>query len=310
MSNVNPSALRSSPARLASALPCSERSTSVQPVKRFPCSRCFRRGAAVRSSSWALLRGNTRWLWLRRRIVYPISASVNDTGWTASMNRTSHSFRRLASSAFLSMFAIISVSEAAMSAPPDPEIERRVNDLLTRMTLQEKLGQLQQLDSPPEGGRVRNEFRGLISQGLVGSFLNVRGAKNVNEAQRLAVEQSRLKIPLLFGFDVIHGYRTIFPIPLGEASSWDSSAVERAAQIAAAEASAAGLKWTFAPMVDIARDPRWGRISEGSGEDPYLGSVMARARVRGFQGTNPADPDRVMACAKHWVAYGAAEGGR
>ena len=136
----------------------------------------------------------------------------------------------------------------------------------------------------------------------------MRGARNINAAQRLAVERSRLKIPLLFGFDVIHGYRTIFPIPLGEASSWNPAAVEQAARIAAAEAAATGLKWTFAPMVDIARDPRWGRISEGSGEDPYLGAAMARARVRGFQGEDPAAPDRVLACAKHWVAYGA-EGG-
>jgi beta-glucosidase len=132
----------------------------------------------------------------------------------------------------------------------------------------------------------------------------------VNELQRIAVEQSRLKVPLLFAFDVIHGYRTVFPVPLGEASSWDQVAIERAASVAAAEAASAGVKWTFAPMVDIARDPRWGRIVEGSGEDPYLGSVMARARVRGFQGRDYSAPDRVVACAKHWVAYGAAEAGR
>jgi beta-glucosidase len=124
------------------------------------------------------------------------------------------------------------------------------------------------------------------------------------------VTESRLKIPLIFGFDVIHGYRTIFPIPLGEAASWDPAAVERAASIAAAEARAAGVHWTFAPMVDIARDPRWGRIAEGSGEDPYLGSLMARARVRGFQGSDFSAKDKVVACAKHWVAYGAAEAGR
>ena len=198
----------------------------------------------------------------------------------------------------------------AWAQPSRQGVDRREAELLARMTLFEKIGQLQQLDSVPNKWRVRDEHRDLISRGLVGSFLNVRGAKNINEAQRAAVEQSRLKIPLLFGFDVIHGYRTIFPIPLGEASSWDPAAVERAAQIAAAEAAATGLKWTFAPMVDIARDPRWGRISEGSGEDPYLGAAMARARVRGFQGDNPAVPDRILACAKHWVAYGAGEGGR
>jgi beta-glucosidase len=178
------------------------------------------------------------------------------------------------------------------------------------MTLEEKIGQLQQLDGDPNTGAAKREQPDLVRRGLVGSFLNIRGARNVNEIQRVAVEQSRLKIPLLLGFDVIHGYRTVFPIPLGEASSFDPEAVELSARIAAAEASAAGLKWTFAPMVDIARDPRWGRISEGSGEDPYLGAAMARARVRGFQGADPSAGDRVLACVKHWVAYGAAEGGR
>ena len=138
----------------------------------------------------------------------------------------------------------------------------------------------------------------------------MRGAQQTNQLQRIAVNESRLKIPLIFGFDVIHGYRTIFPIPLGEAASWDPAAVERSASIAATEARAAGVHWTFAPMVDIARDPRWGRIAEGSGEDPYLGSVMARARVRGFQGSDYSATDKVVACAKHWVAYGAAEAGR
>jgi beta-glucosidase len=218
--------------------------------------------------------------------------------------------RWFASGLLLSAFAVMGVSANAGSAPPGREIEARVDELLARMTLEEKVGQLQQLDSVLNVWRVRDDHKRLIPRGLVGSFLNVRGARNINEAQHLAVEQSRLKIPLLFGFDVIHGYRTIFPIPLGEASSWDPAAVERSARIAAAEAAATGLKWTFAPMVDIARDPRWGRISEGSGEDPYLGAVMARARVRGFQGDDPAAPDRVLACVKHWVAYGAAEGGR
>jgi beta-glucosidase len=226
------------------------------------------------------------------------------------MIRTRASFQRIASLTFLSALIIAGISPFARSAPPVREVEKRVNDLLARMTLEEKVGQLQQLDSVPKLWRVRDEHRDLIPRGLVGSFLNVRGARNINEAQRMAVEQSRLKIPLLFGFDVIHGYRTIFPIPLGEASSWDPALVERSARIAAAEAAATGLKWTFAPMVDIARDPRWGRIMEGSGEDPYLGAIVARARVRGFQGPDPAAPERVLACAKHWVAYGAAEGGR
>ncbi|MDQ3133938.1 MAG: beta-glucosidase BglX, partial [Acidobacteriota bacterium] len=188
-------------------------------------------------------------------------------------------------------------------------IERKINALLARMTLDEKLGQLQMLDGEANGN-FRPEHRDMIRKGLLGSTLNVRGVARVNELQRIAMDESRLKIPALFAFDVIHGYRTIFPIPLGEAASFDPAAAELAAQIAAAEASAAGVRWTFAPMVDIARDARWGRIAEGAGEDPYLGSVMARARVRGFQGADYSAPDRIVACAKHWVAYGAAEAGR
>lgn len=184
-----------------------------------------------------------------------------------------------------------------------------MEELLARMTLEEKLGQLQMLDGDADG-TYRSEHPGLIRQGRLGSLLNVRGARRVNELQRIAVEQSRLGIPVLFAFDVIHGYRTIFPIPLGEAASFDPEAAELAAQIAAREAAACGLKWTFAPMVDIARDARWGRVAEGAGEDVFLGRVMARARVRGFQGSDPAAPDRLAACAKHWVAYGAAEAGR
>src|ERR687888_226772 len=184
------------------------------------------------------------------------------------------------------------------------DIERRIDALLAQMTLEEKFGQLQQLDGLAEG-RYRPEHVELARRGLLGSTLNVRGVKNVNELQTIAVEESRLKIPLLFAFDVIHGYRTVFPIPLGEAASWDPVAAERSAAIAAAEAKAAGLHWTFAPMVDIARDARWGRVAEGAGEDPYLGAAIARARVRGFQGDDYSRPDKVIACAKHWVAYGA-----
>jgi beta-glucosidase len=190
--------------------------------------------------------------------------------------------------------------------PSDP-VEAKVEALLRQMTLEEKLGQLQQLDGGGEG-RVRPEVLELAARGLLGSTLNVRGAASVNEVQRAAVERSRLKIPLLAGFDVIHGYRTIFPIPLGEAESFDPALAEMTSGVAATEALAVGLRWTFAPMVDIARDPRWGRIAEGAGEDPYLGSAFARARVRGFQA--PHGPDRLIACAKHWVGYGAAEGGR
>lgn len=193
-------------------------------------------------------------------------------------------------------------------APPDP-VERRVNAMLRRMTLEEKLGQLQQLDGDWTG-TYRPEHPDMIRRGRLGSTLNVRGAARTNELQRIAVNESRLKIPHLFAFDVIHGYRTVFPIPLGEAASWDADAAERAAHVAATEARAAGVHWTFAPMVDIARDARWGRVAEGAGEDPFLGAAMARARVRGFQGTDYSAADRVVACAKHWVAYGAAESGR
>jgi len=188
-------------------------------------------------------------------------------------------------------------------------VEQRVNALLARMTLAEKLGQLQQLDG--EGnGNFRPEHLELIRKGMLGSTLNVRGAANTNQMQRVAMNESRLKIPVLFGFDVIHGYRTIFPIPLAEAGSFDPALAERSAAVAAQEANNVGLRWTFAPMVDIARDPRWGRITEGAGEDPFLGAAFASARVRGFQGSDYGAPDKVLACAKHWVAYGAAEGGR
>ena len=194
-------------------------------------------------------------------------------------------------------------------APRASVIEQRVDALLARMTLEEKFGQLQQLDGHADG-RSRPEHVELVRSGLLGSTLNVRGARNVNSLQRVALEQSRMRIPLVFAFDVIHGYRTVFPIPLGESASWDPEAVEQAAAIAAAEARAAGVQWTFAPMADVARDARWGRIAEGAGEDPRLGAVMARARVRGFQGDDYSQPDKVLACVKHWVAYGAAEAGR
>ena len=189
------------------------------------------------------------------------------------------------------------------------DVESRVNAVLARMTLEEKLGQLQQLDGEANGN-FRPEHLELVRKGLLGSTLNVRGAQRTNQLQRVAMNESRLKIPVLFGFDVIHGYRTIFPIPLAEASSWDPALAERSATVAAQEANNAGLRWTFAPMVDIARDPRWGRITEGAGEDPFLGAAFARARVRGFQGDDYSAADRVLACAKHWVAYGDAEGGR
>jgi beta-glucosidase len=209
----------------------------------------------------------------------------------------------------LSLFLFALVTTPISDSSTAPNIEARVNALLAKMSLAEKLGQLQQLDG--EGtGDFRPEHVDLIRKGLLGSTLNVRGAKKTNQLQRIAVEESRLKIPNLFGYDVIHGYRTIFPIPLAEASSWDPTLAERSASIAAMETYASGVRWTFAPMVDIARDPRWGRITEGAGEDPFLGAAFARARVLGFQGRDYSAQGKVLACAKHWVAYGAAEGGR
>ncbi|MEK6336097.1 MAG: glycoside hydrolase family 3 N-terminal domain-containing protein [Acidobacteriota bacterium] len=210
----------------------------------------------------------------------------------------------------LLIVALLSSTMPALRASPSQaDIEKKIDALLARMTLAEKLGQLQQLDGEANGN-FRPEHRELVRKGLLGSTLNVRGAQRTNELQRIAMEESRLKIPMLFGFDVIHGYRTIFPVPLGEASSWDPAVAERSAAIAAAEARSAGVHWTFAPMLDIARDARWGRIVEGAGEDPFLGAAMGRARVRGFQGRDYSAADKVLACAKHWVAYGAAEGGR
>ncbi|MGI8469698.1 MAG: glycoside hydrolase family 3 protein, partial [Pyrinomonadaceae bacterium] len=188
------------------------------------------------------------------------------------------------------------------------DVERKINALVARMTLAEKLGQLQMLDGDASG-TFRPEHLEMARKGLLGATLNVRGVEQTNELQKAAL-RSRLKIPMLFGFDVIHGYRTIFPIPLGESASWDLPSIEKSAYIAAREARASGVHWTFAPMVDIARDPRWGRIMEGAGEDTFLGSQIAFARVRGFQGTDFSANDRVMACAKHFAAYGAAEAGR
>jgi beta-glucosidase len=194
---------------------------------------------------------------------------------------------------------------------PAQPVERRVADLLKRMTLDEKIGQLWQVDwarklDPQVTARLRN--------GEVGSFLGSDATVETpvmrNKLQHIAVEESRLGIPDIFGHDVIHGFRTIFPIPLAQACAWEPELFERTETIAARESSAAGIDWTFAPMLDLARDPRWGRIAEGFGEDPWLGELYSAACVRGFQGTNVADTDHVAACLKHYLGYGAAEGGR
>lgn len=194
-------------------------------------------------------------------------------------------------------------------------LDKRVDSLLSLMTLEEKIGQMNQYNGffdatgpVPKNGQAVQKYENL-KKGLVGAMLNVKGVKEVKALQKIAVEETRLHIPLLFGFDVVHGYKTISPIPLAEAASWDLEAIEKSAQIAAEEASSTGINWTFAPMVDITRDARWGRVMEGAGEDPYLGSKIAIARVKGFQGDLTSNKN-VIACTKHFAGYGFAESGR
>lgn len=197
-------------------------------------------------------------------------------------------------------------------AQDDPKMDAFVSELMARMTLQEKIGQLTLLTSDWEstGPTMRDTYKQDIAAGRVGAIFNAYTANYTRELQKAAVEGTRLKIPLIFGYDVIHGHRTIFPISLGEAASWDMAAVEKSARISAEEASAEGIQWTFSPMVDIARDPRWGRISEGAGEDVFLGSKVAAARVHGYQGDDLSATDTILATAKHFAAYGAAQAGR
>lgn len=194
-------------------------------------------------------------------------------------------------------------------------IEERITLLMDQMTLQEKVGQMNQYNGTwdftgprPEGGSEKEKLEHL-KQGKVGSMLNVTGVKNISAVQKIAVEESRLGIPLIFGYDVIHGHKTISPIPLAEAASWDLEAIRKSSAVAAAEAAASGINWTFAPNVDIANDARWGRVMEGAGEDPYLGSEIARARIKGFQGEHLNAINTIAACAKHFAAYGYVEAG-
>ncbi|TDU40305.1 beta-glucosidase [Gelidibacter sediminis] len=195
-------------------------------------------------------------------------------------------------------------------------IDFKVDQLMAKMTLEEKIGQMNQYNGfwdvtgpAPANGAAANKYEHL-KKGWVGSMLNVSGVKNVREVQKIAVEETRLGIPLIIGFDVIHGYKTVSPIPLAEAASWDLEAIKLSAQVAAEEAAASGINWTFAPMVDISRDARWGRVMEGAGEDPYLGSMIAKARVEGFQGDDLSLAHTIVACAKHFAGYGFAEAGR
>ncbi len=201
---------------------------------------------------------------------------------------------------------LAAASVFGLHAAQPADVEQRTDALLARMTLEEKLGQMSQASAP---AALTDQLREEIRKGRWGSFLNA-DPQFIAEAQRIAAKESRLSVPLIFGRDVIHGFRTVFPIPLGQSASWDPELVRQAARTAAREASSTGIRWTFAPMIDIARDPRWGRIAESLGEDPYLGEVLASAMVRGFQGDSLDAPGSIAACAKHYVGYGAAEGGR
>ena len=212
----------------------------------------------------------------------------------------------------LCLVVLAATQVVCVSAQKPKTIAQKVDSVLQLMTLEEKIGQLNQYsgDWSHTGPITRDgDKQSQIKKGQLGSMLNIVGVEHTRTLQELAM-QSRLKIPLLFGQDVIHGLKTTFPIPLAEAASWDLPAIERSARIAAKESAASGIHWTFAPMVDLSRDPRWGRVMEGAGEDPFLGSAIAKARVKGFQGNGLGSLDAVMACAKHFAAYGAAVGGR
>ncbi len=222
--------------------------------------------------------------------------------------------QKLISHILLFFFCIgcVSINNSIMAQNAPDKYEAKVDSLMNLMTLEEKIGQTVMYSGgwDKTGPTIRTDFEKHVKVGNVGAMLNVYTVKGTREMQKLAVENTRLGIPLLFGYDVIHGHRTIFPINLGLSSSWDLDLIEQTSRIAATEASAEGLHWTFAPMVDIARDPRWGRISEGAGEDVYLGSEIAKAYVKGFQGDDLSKTNTILACAKHFVGYGAAQAGR
>lgn len=213
--------------------------------------------------------------------------------------------------AFIAAIALLS-SCGPLTEKPNLTIDQKVDSVLSLMTLEEKIGQLSLYTSDMDqtGAFIRKEYENDIKLGRVGAIFNAYGAAYTRKLQEMAIQNTRLKIPLLFGYDVIHGHRTIFPVPLAEAASWDLNAIEKSARIAAIEATAEGLHWTFAPMCDVTRDPRWGRIVEGAGEDTYLASLIAAARVKGFQGENLNDVNTVVATVKHFAAYGASQAGR
>ena len=225
------------------------------------------------------------------------------------------SLKNLKKTLVISLGAVVSFAAAQPSMGQmlsEQTIDRKVDSLLSKMTLEEKVGQLTLFtsDMTQTGPTIRDDYMKLVKEGKVGALFNAYTVDYTRKLQKTAVEETRLGIPLLFGFDVIHGFRTIFPIPLGESASWNPELVQEAARVAGREAAASGLHWTFAPMVDVSRDPRWGRISEGAGEDTYLNSVMAAARTKGYQGEDLSDKNTVLATAKHYAAYGAPEGGR
>ena len=209
-------------------------------------------------------------------------------------------------------FAHPSAAQSGLSWAEESQTAGRIEQLLKQMTLEEKIGQMTQfsIGTPTGPGTGRSDYKEMVARGEVGSILNMTGAAQTNAMQKIAVEQTRLHIPLLFGLDIIHGYRTSFPIPLGLSASWNPELIERIARLAAQEGTRSGIRWTFSPMVDIARDARWGRIAEGAGEDPYLASAIAAAYVRGYQGRDLSNGDSMAACAKHFAGYGAVEGGR
>lgn len=226
------------------------------------------------------------------------------------------SFLVILGSLFILVACSKKITQPSTSVSKNDLFDKKVDSVLQLMTLEEKVGQLNQYNGfwditgpTPKEGQAAKKYEDL-KKGLVGSMLNVRGVKDVKALQKIAVEQTRLGIPLLFGFDVIHGYKTISPIPLAEAASWDLEAIKKSAAIAAEEAAAVGLNWTFAPMIDVARDARWGRVMEGAGEDPFLGSKIAVARVQGFQGQDLSATNTILACAKHFAGYAFAESGR
>jgi beta-glucosidase len=217
-------------------------------------------------------------------------------------------FSRCARSLLCALALVACMNATARAEASRDAIDERVERLLSQMTVAEKIGQLAQVNA--DEGKMSDKLAAAVKAGMVGSVLNAVDVATVNELQRIAVKESRLGIPLLMGGDVIHGFRTVLPIPLGQAAAWNPDLVQQGARMAALEAAASGVNWTFAPMIDVSRDPRWGRIAESFGEDPYLVSVLGVASIRGFQGDDLARPDAIAACAKHFVGYGASEGGR